>query len=67
MKLIKNPAGVTSTDVTLHVRVWIEMTTLQSGLFGSTVTLHVRVWIEISSANNGAGGKVRHPPREGVD
>ena len=34
-------------DVTLHVRVWIEMLLSVAGFPNAFVTLHVRVWIEI--------------------
>ena len=36
-------------NVTLHVRVWIEMTVERWDLLVLRVTLHVRVWIEIQS------------------
>ena len=35
--------------VTLHVRVWIEMTSVPRAAVLKAVTLHVRVWIEIRS------------------
>ena len=35
------------TNVTLHVRVWIEMIRCLLRLKRLAVTLHVRVWIEI--------------------
>ena len=35
-------------NVTLHVRVWIEILYRQFHVARPAVTLHVRVWIEIS-------------------
>ena len=37
----------TVTAVTLHVRVWIEISNGSSTMAKVEVTLHVRVWIEI--------------------
>ena len=54
-------------EVTLHVRVWIEITTRRHRFYVSMVTLHVRVWIEIAITDILGYEEISHPPREGVD
>ena len=39
-------------EVTLHVSVWVEITSLQDGSISDSVTLHVSVWVEIISTFN---------------
>ena len=56
-----------SFRVTLHVRVWIEMSGSPDMLMMTFVTLHVRVWIEILGLESHRFKNQGHPPREGVD
>ena len=54
-------------EVTLCVRVWIEMYCLSLNLATISVTLCVRVWIEICTTRIIQCLNLCHPLREGVD
>ena len=55
------------SQVTLHVRVWIEIYDYLNDIQDKHVTLHVMVWIEIGQWSMQSLPPTRHPPREGVD
>ena len=48
MKFVSADGTPQEWEVTLHVRVWIEITISDNSIYFIVVTLHVRVWIEIS-------------------
>ena len=54
-------------NVTLRVRVWIEIFSLIGVIIIRRVTLRVRVWIEISMDEMTPLPRYGHPPCEGVD
>ena len=67
MKSFTELVKVAVNDVTLSVRVWIEMFSTLSHPGMTVVTLSVRVWIEIPKSYSTSAAKKSHPQCEGVD
>ena len=67
MKSVTGRMIFSHLDVTLRVRVWIEIDLQVVVPCGKCVTLRVRVWIEIDLQVVVPCGKCSHPPCEGVD
>ena len=52
--------------VTLHVSVWVEITSSYPSVMIRKVTLHVSVWVEIVCCNVATAKVLCHAPRERV-
>ena len=67
MKYLLGKSDLPLSNVTLCVRVWIEISKLSISTIKHFVTLCVRVWIEIAASIKRRHSNERHPLREGVD